>query len=347
MLAKACQVRKLLNERFTNERDKSGSPGVVEQVAVNINLVVATLFSFVEYQDGDTAVAGIGRILGDHGERVGVAANFAYLTGMQAGDLHQFTGGIGTVGGEFPIGIAGLAGEIGVGVTFKHQSILQFAEFLRNDHQYNGAFLEQLVGTGLKEGGGVLGFIENNAQTFGGHLDPDVLLEPLEGFLFLEFRENILGSGGEFRLLVLRRERFVFDRIVDEADGWIISIDHLLGSFEHAGTALLVKLAGIAEIAGDRFFHVVFLANQPHHEEKAHHGGHKVGKGDFPGAAVVTAVAMLLSFDYYRLDFVSHGLLLLRFVTGLFQFIEPGADFGIQRASSKLDGNHPRHSFME
>ena len=49
------------------------------------------------------------------------------------------------------------------------------------------------------------------------------------------------------------------------------------------------------EVAGDRRLGLlVGGADQPHHEEEAHHGGHEVGKGDFPDAAVMRLIMVAM-----------------------------------------------------
>ena len=48
---------------------------------------------------------------------------------------------------------------------------------------------------------------------------------------------------------------------------------------------------GILEIAADGFLDLLAAVHQPEHDEQGHHGGHEIGIGDFPGAAVVAAMA--------------------------------------------------------
>lgn len=109
----------------------------------------------------------------------------------------------------------------------------------------------------------------------------------------------------------------------------------------------MVELPRVAEVAGDCLFDFIFLTHQPHHEEKAHHGGHEIRERDFPGASMVTMATMLFLLYDDRLGFVSHGLLLLRFVAGFFQFRESGANLGKQSATGELNRDDARYSFVE
>src|SRR6187399_697920 len=127
--------------------------------------------------DGDAAVARIERVVGDAWPAVGVAAHGVHLVGCQAALLHRAARGVGPVGRELPVAVAGAPGErAAVGVPFERQLVGNLAE-LGGDHR------EQLLRIGVQLGAADLekalvgGVDELDAQPLAGHLDVHAVLD--------------------------------------------------------------------------------------------------------------------------------------------------------------------------
>ena len=65
----------------------------------------------------------------------------------------------------------------------------------------------------------------------------------------------------------------------------------------HVGANLLRGAGRIFEISANCLLHLLAAVEQPEHDEQCHHGGDKVGIGDFPRAAMMAAVAAFFLED--------------------------------------------------
>ena len=61
---------------------------------------------------------------------------------------------------------------------------------------------------------------------------------------------------------------------------------------------------GVFEVSADGFLNLLAGVEQPEDDEERHHGGDEIGIGDFPGAAVMAAVATFFLEDDDGASFV-------------------------------------------
>ena len=77
---------------------------------------------------------------------------------------------------------------------------------------------------------------------------------------------------------------------------------------DHVAADFLRRSGGILEISADGVLHLLAAVQQPEHDEQRHHGGHEIGVGHFPRAAMMAAVAAFFLDDDDR-SLVGHGSL--------------------------------------
>ncbi|AAW73940.1 hypothetical protein XOO0686 [Xanthomonas oryzae pv. oryzae KACC 10331] len=219
--------------------------------------------------------------------------------------------GIGTVGAEFPVGVAGIA-AVGRGIGVAGDAdvvghlINEIGQLVQDRHRVR----LELVAADV-EHRAVLLVHDLDAQAIGREIQQQLILERLQRLALVDGLFQFLHQRFQ-ALFVLAAAVFggVRGIVALAAHFVLLPLGHVGGAAEldhrGAGAARPVharrgrhrfarQRAGVAEVFGDR--RTLFLGggrHQPQHQEEGHHRGHEVGKRHLPGAAMMAAALHLL-----------------------------------------------------
>ena len=228
---------------------------------------------------------------------VGAAPHGNHLARFDAAILHETAGGIGPVGGQFPVGV--VLGPVGaaVGVPLDADTVGDFSQLPGDD-------LKDLLGLGLEVGAaeieemGVFLVKEFDAQTLVGDLQGHLVFEAAQrrhlGNDFGNALFNLL-QGTDLAGQVRGDGRRGLQFLAVAGGGHLPA--YVAGFHEPRGPG---QEARVLEILGDVLADGLTLAHDPEHNEQGHHGRDKIGVGHLPGPAVGPAALHLLFLDYPR-----------------------------------------------
>src|SRR5476649_1114021 len=269
----------------------------------------------VHDDDADAAVDRVERVLLVEVGGRGQAHHAQYFILIHAAGDQLAARGVGAVGRQFPVAVAGVA------QIRRRIGVAGQADFIRHIVQHRADLVQDVARVRLQLG---LGQREHRAVLLVDDLDAQAFAGEVQQQLVLVLLEQRIGVDLGFDLFLQRLQThgfFVFEgllggrQVIGPLDARVFGIAHLAvapgqvlaAAGDHrravaaAGAALHGHLQRRLEVFGDAV--QVALggrAEQPHQKEEGHRGRDEVGVSDFPRAAMAAAADLLDAFDDNR-----------------------------------------------